>query len=455
MPKGIRFHRYLPNGVLKVVKNDEASSSLMCQSPFFTSSFEKTFAPCSRVLTSSIVGRGKCFLRTALLRFFGSKQILSCPFGFTTSTIELIQSVGVVTSARMSCSSNCSSLRLTWSLNATGTRRGAYWRGCTSGFKRMLYSPGIWPMRGPNPFGNFFIRLSADRGSSVSSWNILVFSHSTCLPFISSVPRYLMIFKCMQDFRPEWSDIVTINHLTLNSALQFTSGHCQSGHSNDWHFGSTICDQMCFLCLKVLQKMVSMQWHLCRFSQVEHCMRSCIWLKPDGTSGWLQFQGHQLSVVQQVCSLSTGCIDVHRQWNHCIRFSLIDSVCLRSLPPCCPCSCTANPAFACKMISHPTGVANFPKRGAPLLPIAEYMAQTTELAFSAASLVIVHCPRSTLLPNCSLRRSCVWYCVRKTHDTHLCAHAFRSMADFICFLQCEICFSLKAFSHPVVRDPKH
>ena len=82
-----------------------------------------------------------------------------------------------------------------------------------------------------------------------------------------------------------------------------------------------------------------------------------------------------------------------------IWLSLIDSVCSRSLPPYCPCSCTTIPAFAGKMISHPAGVANFPKRGAPLLPVAECMAQTTELAFLATSLVIVHCPRSTLLPN--------------------------------------------------------
>ena len=140
--------------------------------------------------------------------------------GFTTSTIELIQSVGMVTSAIMSCSSNCSSLRLTWSLNATGTRRGASWTGCTSGFRRMLYSPGIWPVCGPNTFGNFFIRLSADRGSLVSSWYILVFSHSTCLPFISSVSKYLRIFNCMQDFQPK-SGLTLSPSITRHSIL-----HC-------------------------------------------------------------------------------------------------------------------------------------------------------------------------------------------------------------------------------------
>ena len=59
IPKGMRFHRYLPNGVLNVVRYDEPSSSFTCQKTFLTSSSVNTLAPCKPVVTSSMVVRGQ------------------------------------------------------------------------------------------------------------------------------------------------------------------------------------------------------------------------------------------------------------------------------------------------------------------------------------------------------------------------------------------------------------
>ena len=42
---------YLPNGVLNVVKNDDFSSSLICQNPDLASRVEKTVAPAIRAPT--------------------------------------------------------------------------------------------------------------------------------------------------------------------------------------------------------------------------------------------------------------------------------------------------------------------------------------------------------------------------------------------------------------------
>ena len=56
MPKGMRLYRYLPKGVLKVVRYDERSSRRTCQNPWRTSRTVNTLAPCSRVEISSIVG---------------------------------------------------------------------------------------------------------------------------------------------------------------------------------------------------------------------------------------------------------------------------------------------------------------------------------------------------------------------------------------------------------------
>ena len=58
IPKGILFQQYLPNVVLKVVKNEDSSSKVTCQNPFLASSLMITLALCSRVATSAIVGRG-------------------------------------------------------------------------------------------------------------------------------------------------------------------------------------------------------------------------------------------------------------------------------------------------------------------------------------------------------------------------------------------------------------
>ena len=57
-PNGKRSHLYLPKGMLKVVDFELASSSCMCQNPFFTSKVLKTFALVSSGSNSPIVGNG-------------------------------------------------------------------------------------------------------------------------------------------------------------------------------------------------------------------------------------------------------------------------------------------------------------------------------------------------------------------------------------------------------------
>ena len=46
IPKGLHFQQYLPKGMLKVVRNDNSSSSSTCQNPFLASNTAKTLAPC-------------------------------------------------------------------------------------------------------------------------------------------------------------------------------------------------------------------------------------------------------------------------------------------------------------------------------------------------------------------------------------------------------------------------
>ena len=56
MPNCILFHRYRPNGVLKVVRKLDYSASTTCQKPVVASNTEKTLALVTRVDTSSSVG---------------------------------------------------------------------------------------------------------------------------------------------------------------------------------------------------------------------------------------------------------------------------------------------------------------------------------------------------------------------------------------------------------------
>ena len=103
------------------MSKDDSSSKGTCQNPVRTSSFVKTFAPCSLVAMSLMAGRGS----------LGSKQIRSLPFFFGTVTMELIHAVGEVTGAMTSCFSRCSKASFTFFLSATGMRRGACCIGST------------------------------------------------------------------------------------------------------------------------------------------------------------------------------------------------------------------------------------------------------------------------------------------------------------------------------------
>lgn len=57
-PKGSLSHLNLPMGVIKVVKNDYASSSSICRKPDFASKTEKTLALGIAETTSSMVRTG-------------------------------------------------------------------------------------------------------------------------------------------------------------------------------------------------------------------------------------------------------------------------------------------------------------------------------------------------------------------------------------------------------------
>ena len=80
---------------------------------------------------------------TAVFRSLGSKQILIL-LGVVTTTILLIQSVGIATFSTIPFLSSSSSLAFTLSRSATGTRRGACCTGLTLGSVTMVVSP-IWP----------------------------------------------------------------------------------------------------------------------------------------------------------------------------------------------------------------------------------------------------------------------------------------------------------------------
>ena len=77
---------------------------------------------------------------------FGSRQILKLPvLGFSTTTIELTQSVGSVTLAIMpSRSKRCSSLCYL-SLSASGTRLEGLTTDIASGLMCNLQTPGMVP----------------------------------------------------------------------------------------------------------------------------------------------------------------------------------------------------------------------------------------------------------------------------------------------------------------------
>ena len=77
VPNGITVYLNLPSSVLKVVRNEEASSSCWCQYPFLQSQTVITHASASKWAMSSGVLKWYGSLMVALFKFVGSKQILS------------------------------------------------------------------------------------------------------------------------------------------------------------------------------------------------------------------------------------------------------------------------------------------------------------------------------------------------------------------------------------------
>ena len=324
MPKGIRFHWYLPNGVLKVVKNDEASSSLMCQNPFFC--FQLTFREnfCSMQSGADIFncGQGNALSEPlALLRFFGSKHILSCPFGFTTSTTEPVHSVGVVTSAR---------------ILVPPTAQVYAWLGPSTqpaliavhlkqvaclGLSECCIHPASDPCVVQTPLeislSGYLLtkdhQFPAERHVSSFSHTQLAFHLFYPCPDTSGSSSVCMI----SDLKVVW-----FCHRQPPGTLFCTAIYCWklSERSVQWltlwiyHMRSDVFSLSEGSAEKGLLRC------LCRIYRWNIALRSCIWLKPDGTTGCLQFQGHQLSVrvVQPVCSLSSSCINVHRQCFHAL-----------------------------------------------------------------------------------------------------------------------------------------
>ena len=134
IPKGIRNHRYRPNGVLKHVNILNFSSSGICQNPFLASNTVNSLAFFSRVLTSSMVGIG---YYSRLIVLFRSRHILICPLVFWTITILDTQSVASVTGVNTPPLSTSSSVLRTLSRTGTGTCLGV----CTTGLT-FVYLPG-------------------------------------------------------------------------------------------------------------------------------------------------------------------------------------------------------------------------------------------------------------------------------------------------------------------------
>ena len=109
-PKGIRLKKYLPNGVLKVVREALSSERGTCQNASFRSITVNTFLPLRRQVTSSTVGIWKFSRFIALFNSLGSRQSLKDPSFFSTITRLCTQSVGLLTFCMTLCFSIRSSL---------------------------------------------------------------------------------------------------------------------------------------------------------------------------------------------------------------------------------------------------------------------------------------------------------------------------------------------------------
>lgn len=74
MEHGSNFQRYLPKGVMKVVKSALSSSNSICQNPLLQSKMVNTDLPESRLIRSSVVGMRKCSRSIHLFSALGSQS---------------------------------------------------------------------------------------------------------------------------------------------------------------------------------------------------------------------------------------------------------------------------------------------------------------------------------------------------------------------------------------------
>ena len=131
-PKGIRLKKYLPNDVLKVVREAFSSERGTCQNASFRSITVNTFLPLRRHVTSSMVGIWKFYRFKALFNSLGSRQSLKDPSFFSTITRLCTQSVGLLAFCVTFCFSNRSSLSFILSCSPNGTLRGGSFTGIES-----------------------------------------------------------------------------------------------------------------------------------------------------------------------------------------------------------------------------------------------------------------------------------------------------------------------------------
>ena len=81
-PNGMHRKWYLPRCVLNIVSNDTSLVRCILKNALLLSTFENCVAPVSTWAISSSVGALWFSLIMTLLRSFGSRHILSLPFGF-------------------------------------------------------------------------------------------------------------------------------------------------------------------------------------------------------------------------------------------------------------------------------------------------------------------------------------------------------------------------------------
>lgn len=133
---------------------------------------------------SSMVGRGKWLLFSALFSGLGSMQILGFPFGFVTETIPLIQSVLRSTGAIIPLASSSFSSSLSGAIIATGTLRLGSFTGGTLLSISILYSPSKQPTPVKTSPNSVFI-VSIFISSSLS----LILSPGLCFVTMLSIAR--------------------------------------------------------------------------------------------------------------------------------------------------------------------------------------------------------------------------------------------------------------------------